>query len=151
MNPINAVAIATTLFAAMSTAALAQDAAVPALNSRALNRVEHRLNITLQQREQARAILQQERPALQQMRISLIAERREMTAASANGVFDPNGAHATAMKYADANANAAVERAKLRAELLAILTPEQQAKLQQLRARIATVLGSEAPGLADTL
>ena len=151
MNPIKLVAVATALFAALSTATFAQDVGAPALNARALNRVEHRLNITPQQREQARDILQQERPALQQMRLSLVAERKEMAATSSNGVFDPVAAHAVAMKYAEVNANAAVERTKVRTQLLAILTPEQMAKLQQLRARIAALLGAEAQGLGDTL
>jgi Spy/CpxP family protein refolding chaperone len=142
---------ATVLFATFGTAALAQDAIAPAINARALSRVEHRLNITPQQREQVQAILEQERPQLQQMRLSLVEERREMAAASANGVFDPAAARATAAKYADANANAAVERAKVRSELIAILTPQQKEKLQQLRVRIGTVLGSQMPGLGETL
>jgi Spy/CpxP family protein refolding chaperone len=144
--------VATIFFAAaLSLAAVAQDAGAPALNPRAIHRIEHRLDITSQQREQARAILQQERPQLQQIRMSLAAEQEEMTIASANGSFDPATAHAVAMKYAEANASAAAERAKLRVELLAILTSEQKAKLQQMRARVAAALGSEAPGLGDTL
>ena len=150
MKSIDFVIAATTLFAAISNTALAQDAGFVVPNPRAVVRVERRLRITPQQRDQARGILQQERPTLERMRTSLIAERKEM-AASANGGFDPTPAQAIALKYAGVNANVVVERAKLRAELLAILTPQQQAKLQQLRARIATVLRSDAPDRADTM
>jgi Spy/CpxP family protein refolding chaperone len=130
--------------ASFSTAALAQEA--PA--GRVFHFAQRRLNMTQQQREQARTILLQEQPKLQRLRQNLIAERTEMTAASSGGSFDPATAKAVAAKYAEANADAAVERAKLRAELLSILTPEQQKKLTHLRARISAVLGE---GLGDTL
>jgi Spy/CpxP family protein refolding chaperone len=151
MNQIKLIATTIAIFAAISTAALAQDAAAPAHNPRALNRIEHRLNITPQQREQARAILQQEQPQLRQMRLSLVAERKEMAAASTGGVFDPAAVHAIALKYADANANAAVERAKLRTELVGILTAEQKEKLQQFRTRMGAELDSHMLTLGDTL
>jgi Spy/CpxP family protein refolding chaperone len=151
-STVNPIKLAVTLLlATFSIAAIAQNPSTPALNSRALNRIEGRLKVTPQQREQARAILQQERPALQQIRLNLAAERRELVALSANGDFDSVAAHAVAIKYADVNADAAVERSRLQAELTSILTPEQKEKLQHLRARIATSLGSQTPGFGDTL
>ena len=133
------------------TTAFAQQASAPAINQRAINRVERRFNITPAQIEQARTILLQEQPKLQQLRQSLVAERSEMAAASTSGSFDPTTAHAVAAKYADVNADAAVERAKLRTELLAILTPEQKQKLEQLRGRLASAFGSQMPGLDNPL
>ncbi len=132
-----------------ATAALAQQASAPAVNQRAVHRFEHRLRITAQQREQVRALLLQEQPKLQQLRQSLVAEHNEMASASASGSFDAATARGVAARYADVNADAAVERARLRTDLLAILTPEQQQKLQQLRARIVSFFPAgldETPG-----
>jgi Spy/CpxP family protein refolding chaperone len=142
---------ATVFFAALTTASLAQNTAVDSPNPRAINRIEHRLNITPQQLEQARAIFVQEAPALEKMHLALAAERKDMASTFVNGSFDTDAAQAVAARYAEVNASAVVERAKLSGELLAILTPEQKDKLQQLHARIAALLAAQLPGIGDTL
>ncbi len=138
------------LLASLTTAALAQNAASPRDGSRLIRRIEHRLDITGTQREQARAILAAEKPTLQQLHATLAAERAEMIAASAT-TFDEARTRAIAPKYVDANMQAVVEREKLRTELLAILTSAQQQKVQELRTRFAAGLNAHLETLGDNL
>ena len=138
------------LFLSLSTVAFAQQPAIPHDGSFAIRFVEHRLNMNAAQCEQVKAVLQQERGALQTTHTNLAAERNEMAAASSNG-FDEARTLAIAAKYAEANTAAIVEREKLRAELFAILTPEQKQKVQQMRERFSAALAERLPSLGDNL
>jgi protein CpxP len=136
------------LLLAASLPASAQDAVSAPQANRIVRRMEHRLKVTDVQREQVKAILQQERPTLEQLHIQLSAEHAEMAQQTA---FDEAHTRAIAAKYGDANTAALVEREKLRTELLAVLTPEQQKKVEQLRARFDAAIGSVLPALGDNL
>ena len=138
------------LLATVTTVAFAQDATTPRDGSRLIRGIEHRLNITDAQREQAKAILAAEKAALQQLHTTLAAEHAEMIAVSAT-TFDEARTRAIAARYADANTQAVVEREKLRTELFAILTPAQQQKVQQLRTRFADGLDARLETLGDRL
>ena len=132
------------IFAAMfvtTMAASAQDAAPSPDSTRAIRRIESRLNFTWDQRVQAKAILQQERPELQMLHTQLLAEQAEMAQLT---TFDDGQARAIVAKYAETNNNVLVEREKLRIELTAILTPAQQKKLAQFRARLGARDGCAA-------
>jgi Spy/CpxP family protein refolding chaperone len=111
------------LLAAFTLPAVAQD--VPAPHAGVL-----RLGLSTQQREQVKAILLREKPTLLQLHTALAAERAEMAQQPS---FDETATRAIAARYAQANADALVERAKLRSEMLAVLTPAQRQRVAQLR------------------
>ncbi|MGA7155727.1 MAG: Spy/CpxP family protein refolding chaperone [Acidobacteriaceae bacterium] len=137
------------IFAAILTAtASAQDAAPAPDGTRAIRRIEARLNFTWDQRVQAKAILQQERPLLQTLHSQLQAEQAEMAELT---TFDDEQARAIVTKYQETNNNVLVERAKLRIELTAILTPAQQKKLAEMRARLGSGMDARLLTLGDNL
>ena len=136
------------LAATMSAAASAQDVPSNPDGSKVIHRIESRFDFTWDQRVQAKAILQQERPVLQQLHAQLAAERAEMAQMTK---YNESQARTIAAKYAEANTSAVVEREKLRAELLAILTPAQRKKVSQLRARFGAALDDRLLTLGDNL
>jgi protein CpxP len=143
--------IASALSLTLIAAASAQDAGLNASTpapTRAIQRIERRLNVTDAERTQIKAILQQERPALTQLHTQRAAERAEMAQLA---TFDEAHARAIAAKYAQTDADAAVEREKLRSELFAVLTPAQQQRVQQLRARLWAAIDDRLPTLGDNL
>ena len=111
------------LAASMSAAASAQDVPFSPDGNKMIRRIESRFDFTWDQRVQAKAILRQEQPVLQQLHVQLVAEHAEMSQMT---TYNDSQARAIAAKYAETNTNAVVEREKLRVELLAILTPAQQ-------------------------
>jgi periplasmic protein CpxP/Spy len=143
--------LATLLFAALGAVSIgpayAQDAA-PMGNGRGVRLVEHRLNLTDTQRAQIKSILQQERPTIQQLAATLAQEHAELIALT---TFDDQKTVAIAQKYADTHTAATVEREKVRDEICAVLTPEQQQKLQVLRSRFGTLIDQKLQTLGDNL
>jgi Spy/CpxP family protein refolding chaperone len=136
------------LVATFTAVASAQDAPTSPDSNRMIRRIESRLDITWDQRVQAKAILQQERPTLQQLHTELEAEHAEMAKLT---TFDDYQARTIATKYAETNTNVLVEHQKVRMELTAILTPAHQRKLQQLRARFGAAADSRLLTLGDNL
>ncbi len=141
------------LLIAVATAASAQTTpTTPAADTPTLARfprlVEYRLNLTDAQRVQVKSIIQQERPAIQQLAAQLKTEHAELIAMPA---FDEAQTRAFVAKYADVNTALVVERIKLRTQLRAILTPAQQQKLDQLRARFGAQFDQRLLTLGDNL
>ena len=134
--------------ATISIVASAQDVSPAADGSRAIRRVESRLNITWDQRMQVKAVLQQERPAMAALHTQLAAEHAEMVQMTS---YNDSQARAIAAKYAETNTDVVVEREKLRVELLAILTPAQQKKLSEFRARFGSAMDERLLTLGDNL
>jgi Spy/CpxP family protein refolding chaperone len=137
------------LAAAMLTAgASAQAAPAPRDGARMIHRMEARLGLSAEQIAQAKAILQQERPTLESIHVQLTAEHAELAKLT---TVDAAQTEAIVAKYAGANTSAVVERQKLRVELTAILTPAQQQKLNQMRARFGTAVDERLEMLGDNL
>jgi protein CpxP len=135
----------------IAASALAQDAPAAAGQPPAIQRMERRFNFTPAQREQVKAILKQEQPKLQQLHRELLSERSEMASASQGGSFNAAAVQSVASKYASADTEALVEHAKLRSELFAVLTPEQQQRLLRLRTRLDAFLDERLQSLGDSL
>jgi protein CpxP len=142
--------IASALSLTLIAAASAQDAGLNANPSpgRAIQRIERRLNVTDAQRTQIKAILQQERPTLQQLHSQRTTERAELAQLTS---FNEPQTRAIVARYAQTNADVAVEAEKLRIELRAVLTPEQQQKLEQLRKRFGATVADRLSTLGDNL
>lgn len=90
------------------------------------------LNLTEAQQQQVKGIEQQHRPAAQQiaerLRTAMDAQRKAIEADPVNdGLI-----RSTTQQLADVQADAAIERAHLRSDILAILTPDQQAQVKKL-------------------
>ena len=136
------------LAATMSAAASAQDVPFSPDGNKMIRRIESRFSFTWDQRVQAKAILRQEQPVLQQLHVQLVAEHAEMSHMT---TYNDSQARAIAAKYAETNTNAVMEREKLRVELLAILTPAQQKKLSQLRSRFGSAMDDRFLTLGDNL
>lgn len=100
----------------------------------ALGLALRQLNLTESQREQIRAILQTHRD--EQLAIAQrIREQRQAVAALVTAdAIDEGAIRAAHDKLAAAMADGAILRARIRSEVMQVLTPEQQAKARQLRA-----------------
>jgi Spy/CpxP family protein refolding chaperone len=92
------------------------------------------LNLTEAQREQARNIAQQHQQQTRTLRERLRAARAAQQQAVDTMPVDEGRIRAAMQDLAAVEADLAVEQARLRSDLFAILTAEQQAQAQKLRA-----------------
>jgi periplasmic protein CpxP/Spy len=93
------------------------------------------LNLTDQQKEQVRGIFQSHRADFQQVREKLRTAFEAQRAAAEATPVDEATVRAKANDIAAAQADMVVLTAKVRAEVFQLLTPEQQAKAQELKAQ----------------
>jgi periplasmic protein CpxP/Spy len=93
------------------------------------------LDLTDQQREQIKGIVSQHKADFQQVRERLHAAMQAQHAAAEATPADEATIRAKANEVAAAQADMIVLGTKVRAEVFQILTPEQQAKAQQLKAQ----------------
>ena len=93
--------------------------------------IEARLNVTEAQREEAKAILKTEEPTI----IALAAQaKQEREAITALPAYNQAEVAEIAQKYSATNTAIIVERAKVRLQLRAILTPAQLEQLEKFKA-----------------
>jgi protein CpxP len=108
------------------------------------------LDLTDAQREQIRTILESHKNEFKPVAERMIVARQELNDAVTAGVVDEAAIRGAAAKVAAVEADAAVMRAKVHAEVFAVLTPEQQAKARELKAqareRLKQRLSGEGPG-----
>lgn len=112
--------------------------------------LERRLNVTDAQRTQIREILVAERPTLQSLAERAAAERGALRAEEAQG-FDEQKVRAFAAAHQQTATDLFVEREKLRAGIVAVLTPEQRQKLDGLRAQWGSRMLDRLSTLGDQL
>lgn len=142
-------AVAVTAAAAQLPAAGAPDTAFQMRVTRlVVAHVERRLNLTADQREQARSILKSEQPTLSALSERARQERDELTAMQS---FDEQQVRSVAQRYAATTADILVEHAKLRLELRAILNDGQRKQLDTLRARFGNHFDDRLNGLIDAI
>lgn len=96
-----------------------------------------RLDLTDAQRQQVRTILQGQRDTQGQIRQRMRAAHKALNDAVSAPAFDEAAVRARSAELAAVQADAAVVRARIRSEVWAILTPEQQQKATELRAKMA--------------
>lgn len=106
------------------------------------------LNLTTDQRAQIKTILQRERPA-----IVAILQKSEKANAQlrAQGSFNETYVRSIAQQEAGNMAEGIVEREKIRAEVLGVLTPEQQRKFDQLAGEFRSAVQDRITNLGDQL
>jgi Spy/CpxP family protein refolding chaperone len=92
------------------------------------------LNLTDAQREQVRTLTQQyreqNRTAAERLRAAFEAQRRAVETVPVNEQL----IRSTTQELADAQAEVAIQRARMHSEVFALLTPEQQAEAKKLQA-----------------
>ncbi len=91
------------------------------------------LNLTEEQRQQVRDTMQRHREELKTVGEQLRAARQALHAATDAEVVDQEAVRAATSQMAEAQAQGAILRAKIRQEVFALLTPEQQEKAKALR------------------
>jgi Spy/CpxP family protein refolding chaperone len=93
------------------------------------------LDLTDTQREQVRAILRGQAGSLQERMQAARSAREELRALALSPNFDSGRARDFADAAAKAQADIAVMRAESMSKVVALLTPEQRARLEQRRQR----------------
>lgn len=92
------------------------------------------LGLSEEQQAKVEQLRQEAQPALGSLREKLDALRRERREAGSPKTFDEAAIRAHVAKVAAIKADLAVRAAKLRADVYSVLTPEQQQKLEEMRA-----------------
>ena len=125
-----AAALALAATAVVAVGAAAQRRGAPEGIGRALRQ----LDLTNEQQRAIRGAVQQHRESGQALRQQLDAARRALRDEVRSGVADETAIRARAAELAPLAADAAVRRAALQAEIQALLTDEQRARLEEIRA-----------------
>lgn len=98
-----------------------------------LGRALHQLDLTDEQRAQVRTILDTARPVLEPLREQLRMNREAFRNSQSPTEVDEAAIRAHVAAQAVVEADLAVAMARVRASVLALLTPEQLAQLERLR------------------
>lgn len=93
------------------------------------------LDLTQAQQDQAKAILEKEKPVIQPLMKQLMQSHKDLSSLEDSGTFDEAKVRALAAQNTQAMTELMVQKARVHAELIQILTPDQKTKLQQLRAK----------------
>jgi len=113
-------------------------AGAPAPNQPAgLGSGPERLNLTEAQREQIRTLREAQRTDQQLLREKMSAARQQLRQAMRADVPDEAAVRAAVGAVAALQADQAVLQARARAQFMEVLTPEQQARMKEARARAA--------------
>jgi Spy/CpxP family protein refolding chaperone len=94
-----------------------------------VHRIERQLEITDEQREQIRGILNQEKPKITSLAAQLREENIEL---SGQSTFDEFAIRRIVQQHDTTRTNALVEREKVRFEVLAVLTAKQRTTLMRM-------------------
>lgn len=95
-----------------------------------------RLNLTSEQKAQAKQVRQSHRETLTALRKEMRARRQEIRQSFQGGAFNETLVREKLTEIAGLRAKIMAERFQMRQQLMAILTPEQKTTLNQLRQEI---------------
>jgi periplasmic protein CpxP/Spy len=102
------------------------------------------LDLTSDQHAQVKAIFQKEKPTLQPLMQQMRQSHEAMKALEATGPFDEAKVTALATQNSQTMIQLEVEHERVKSEIMAILTPDQKAKLAQLEANHQTHMSRHA-------
>lgn len=100
-------------------------------------RMAQQLGLSDAQQQQIKSILQAEKPKMQPLMQELRQERQQMNSLTESGNFDEGAVRAAASKQAQTETDLAVERARVKAQIFAVLTPDQRTKAQEMEKSLA--------------
>jgi len=95
------------------------------------------LNLTQAQRDEIRTLREAQRQDAQPLREKMRTARQQLQQAMRADVPDEAAIRSAAGAVAALQADQAVQRARARTQFMSVLTPEQQARMKQARARAA--------------
>jgi periplasmic protein CpxP/Spy len=114
------------------------------------HRMLRQLDLTADQHSQVKAIFEKEKPTLQPLMQQMRQNHSAMTALEASGPFDEAKVTALATQNAQTMIQMQVEHARIKSEIMQILTADQKAKLAQIEAnRAARMSKHTAPPATD--
>jgi protein CpxP len=102
------------------------------------------LDLTSAQQDQVKAIWAKEKPSLQPLMQQLRQNHSAMSALEASGPFDEAKTRALVTQNSQAMIELQVEHARIKSEIMQILTADQKAKLAQLEANRAAHISKHA-------
>jgi len=107
------------------------------------------LDLTTAQQEQAKAIWTKEEPTLKPLLEQMHTNRSNLRALEAAGTFDEAKTRALATANAQTQIELEVEHARIKSEMMQILTPDQKTKLANFEAKHEARMQQHAPPPAD--
>ena len=109
------------------------------------HRMLRQLDLTADQHSQVKAIFEKEKPTLQPLMEQMRQNHSAMSALEAGGAFDEAKTRALATQNSQTMVELQVEHARIKSEIMQILTPDQKAKLAQIEASRASHMSKHAP------
>jgi periplasmic protein CpxP/Spy len=103
------------------------------------------LDLTSAQQDQVKAIWAKEKPTLQPLMQQMRQNHSAMSAIEASGPFDEAKTRALATQNSQTMIELQVEHARIKSEIMQILTADQKAKLAQLEANRAARMSKHTP------
>jgi len=103
------------------------------------------LDLTADQHTQVKAIFEKEKPTLQPLMQQMRQNHNAMSALEASGTFDEAKTRALATQNSQTMVELQVEHARIKSEIMQILTPDQKAKLAQIEANHAARMSQHSP------
>ena len=103
------------------------------------------LDLTSAQQDQVKAIWTKEKPALQPLMEQMRQNHSAMSALEASGPFDEAKTRALATQNSQTMIELQVEHARIKSEIMQILTADQKAKLAQLEANREARMSKHLP------
>ena len=103
------------------------------------------LDLTSAQQDQVKAIWAKEKPSLQPLMQQLRQNHSAMSALEASGPFDEAKTRALVTQNSQTMIELQVEHARIKSEIMQILTADQKAKLAQLEANRAAHMSKHTP------
>ncbi len=98
----------------------------------------HYLDLSTEQQAQAKAIWEKEKPAMEPLKQQMHQYHEAERALENAGPFDEAKTRALATQNAQTNIELEVLHARIKSEMMQILTPEQKTKLAELEAKHAS-------------
>jgi protein CpxP len=93
------------------------------------------LDLTADQQAQVKAIFEKEKPTMQPLMQQMRQNHESMKALEAGGTFDEAKTRTLATQNAQTMVELQVEHARIKSEIMQILTPDQKAKMAQIQAQ----------------
>ena len=104
------------------------------------------LDLTSTQQSQVKAIWEKEKPTLQPLTQQMKQFHSQMDQLTQDGSFDEAKVRALATQQAQVHVELAVQHARIKSEMMQVLTADQKAKLAKFHAKRAARMGHMPPG-----
>lgn len=100
-----------------------------------INRAATALDLTDEQKTRIKAIMEAEKPVVQPLIQQVAAQRQELRQATSNGQFNEAQVQELATKQGQTMTQLIIAKERVKAQIFAVLTPEQRAKAEQMHSR----------------